>query len=375
MDDNQILADNLAGELGAPVLKTEGIAMQEAAAGGGKASETFSRDNTENKDVQRKSTPEKSAIAHREILDVFSGMGLSLDSRITEMLEETKEHQGGRRGSGFTQVSRVLATDFVNSPRSDRDIGLFDHSVRQNIQKEFDNEFRSLSKEQQEDYVEPSYASRLGRQKLEELPGQMQNEESRMIAQMMVDVIYPHVPDESAISLPPATGEMHIGTCTTAEAYYFDYINKGGKVLTYSRANMNIIVDGNGEPIMLEKIGLGESHSALTLAPTEMNGVRLPAGSLVGVQYPSEIGDVAKGDSEGKFIKLEDCSGFKFLRLSTLAVDPAIRERAFGSHIEFQRNSLMEGADTVRIEDFSDKAKQRLVRNSLNAASFDGIIW
>ena len=56
------------------------------------------------------------ADADHEVLRVFAEQGFALNATLHEMLNEHFSHRTERRGAGFTQATRHLAT-FVNRPR------------------------------------------------------------------------------------------------------------------------------------------------------------------------------------------------------------------------------------------------------------------
>ncbi len=65
-----------------------------------------------------------------------------------------------------------------------------------------------------------------------------------------------------------------------------------------------------------------------------MNCVRIPVGSLLAVKYDAEALERAPRNRTiaGQRIAIEDCSGFRMLRLTTLAVSGVNRARAFATH-------------------------------------------
>jgi hypothetical protein len=67
-----------------------------------------------------------------------------------------------------------------------------------------------------------------------------------------------------------------------------------------------------------------------------LNGVRLPPGSLFGVTYRGDVGVRPNRELAGQVVPLARCDGFRFLRLTTLAVSPANRRRAFTTHFDAQ---------------------------------------
>ena len=121
-----------------------------------------------------------------------------------------------------------------------------------------------------------------------------------------------------------------------------------------------MITDESGDPVILEKISLGESHSAITLKPTILNEVTLPAGSLLAVEYDY---DNYKGSrTQSANIPLSECTGFRFLRLTTLAVSPENRKETFKNHYDFQDQNGMPHFDTATIENFLTLARQKIAQ-------------
>ncbi len=168
----------------------------------------------------------------------------------------------------------------------------------------------------------------------------------QLIGRMTLDLITPVEETTSPVLLLAKT-ELQVGTCTTAEVYFLDAVTRARG---YQLAD--VIVDHNDKPIMLFK-NAGE-RSAITLTETVLNGVRLPPGSLVAI-------DLGDADPKGR-IPLDGLSGFKFLRLTTLAVPPEQREESVGNVYALQRSQNMRGFDTVTIDDLVHAAQRLLAR-------------
>jgi hypothetical protein len=98
----------------------------------------------------------------------------------------------------------------------------------------------------------------------------------------------------------------------------------------------NVLVSPLGEPLLIEKINLGDDHSCISVATLILNGVALPPGSLFGVRYEGPVALRKNRELPGEIISIRDCSGFRFLRLSTLSVTPKNRARAFTTHFQAQ---------------------------------------
>ncbi len=145
--------------------------------------------------------------------------------------------------------------------------------------------------------------------------------------------------------VPLSKSDLRVGTCTTAEVYFLDLV-------THDRgySASDVIVNDNGEPMMLFK-NAGD-RSAITLVETVLNGVRIPPGSLLAIEEGEKV--------RHGIIPISTIPGFKFLRLSTLAIPPKEREEAVGNVYTFQRWQGMKGYDTITILDLTDAARKRI---------------
>ena len=75
---------------------------------------------------------------------------------------------------------------------------------------------------------------------------------------------------------------------------------------------MNIFKDVNGDAVLLKKIGMGENHSAISLKEIIINGVRIPAGSLVALQYDLPVNTQETTSGKGKVLDGSILSGWIF---------------------------------------------------------------
>ena len=267
-----------------------------------------------------------------ELVREFKNNHFELNNTLEKMLNEHYSHQTERRGCGYTQATRHLA-EYINRPRAPdvvNDLRLFQdwQSTLKPVLGFFRKDFDTSRQVQ-----------------LRKIPRLMKQEESAVLAQMIVDVVLPipHTHHDSVI-LPSHTEKLAIGSCPLAEKYFLElahkHVKRGGL--------MNIITDDNNRPLLIEKMNLGDNHSCLSLVPLIMNGVRLPPGSLLGVDYDDQALQKSKRKLiPGYQIRLADCRGFRFLRLTTLAITPENRARAFSTHFEAQRaNGLFEPEST-----------------------------
>jgi hypothetical protein len=98
-----------------------------------------------------------------------------------------------------------------------------------------------------------------------------------------------------------------------------------------------------------------------------MNGIRIPIGSLFSVDYDIEqiANKVPNQEFKGYIIPYKEIQGFWFLRLTTLAISPENRQRAFTTHFEQQVNNGLFSPDTTLIKQLNDVAKSQLRALSL----------
>ncbi len=241
-----------------------------------------------------------------ELAAALLARGFRLNATLVEMLGEHYSHRTERRGCGFTQASRHLAV-LVNGAREGR---------RDAVHRLFP--------------TAGSAEERL-KQALSTLPGALEREESRLLAALIHDLVQPADAAGGHV-LSPFDGELKVGTCPLAEKYFLE-ISDG---FVRAKGRVNVLVTEQGAPLLLEKLNLGDNHSCISVAELCLNGVRLPPGCLFGVERSDGI-EVAKNRKlPGGVIPVSRCTGFRFLRLTTLAVSPQNRRRAFTTHFQAQ---------------------------------------
>ena len=296
------------------------------------------------------------AIQH-EVITAFEAAELTLANNLVDMLNEHYSHQTERRGCGYTQATRVLA-ERISQPRSDdsfEDLRLFaDHpskplytllsaadsygleinswrnlDLRADLQVRIDAENSIASGSFLHILQQEIQWQRQVRQMID----QVSLEESRLIVQLIIDVILPRQTMAGFTNLTVLTDKPKVGSCPMAEKFFLDIAHG----FTLRKGHVNIIVDADGQPLMLEKLNMGDDHSCISLVPLLMNGVCLPVGSLFAAQYDPEKASLRAGRQiNGQIVAADRCDGFYFLRLTTLAVSPAHRKRAFNAHFEQQ---------------------------------------
>ena len=171
---------------------------------------------------------------------------------------------------------------------------------------------------------------------------------------MLQDIFSPQ-PLSAAPVLPSMPAKPEIGSCSQAEEFFLEIshhrIRRGGRV--------NLVVDAAQRPLLVEKIGLGESHSALAIAPVSICGVILPPGALLALDYPDDLAPQARIAS-GAVLPVEAIAQARFLRLTTLAVSPAARRRAFSAQLEVQVQSNFLSPETTTLQDLQNVAQRLL---------------
>jgi len=272
-----------------------------------------------------------------ELCRVFADHGFVLNDTLHEMLGEHFSHRTERRGCGFTQSTRHLAV-LVNRPRDARQdvvAKLFPRWVKENAGES---------------------AVRALQSALRELPSQLQFEESKLLAAIIADLVQPSASDDAVGELPPYYDEIKVGTCPLAEKYFLEIADR----FVRRKGRVNILISQTGEPLLVEKLNLGDDHSCISLTELTLNGVRLPAGCLFGARYDGDPATRVNQDLPGHVIRVSDCLGFRFLRLTTLAVSPENRERAFSAHFQSQVDAGLFAPRDTTIEQLRSVAQEQV---------------
>ena len=303
-----------------------------------------------------------------ELVRVYREHGYSLSETMVEMLNEHFSHQTERRGCGYTQATRVIA-EFVNIARypdeykdlrifQDADAKALKQVVSQAAQYAVDiSSWRNLDQNpsvlayiqaHQDDYAQALSTQVEWQQKLRQMSGLMQFEESKVLAELIEDIILPKtVANTGYIQLNTLSDKPKVGSCPMAEKFFLKIAHD--QVLR--RGEINIFVDEQQRPVLMEKLNMGDNHSCISLQPVLINGVRLPAGSLFSVSYDSEqiLNKRQNKGYSGFVAPVADVPGFHFLRLTTLAISSQNRRRAFSSHFEQQVQNGLYSPETTQL--------------------------
>ena len=308
-----------------------------------------------------------SAAAH-ELVEAFAQAGLPLHPTLREMLGEHPSHRTERRGCGYTQATRFLST-FVNQPRDPvaaTDLGVFDDWPKSRTEalartlvaagwaqgwRRLDCADAATLATLPESTLLPSLVALPTR--FVAIAATLRLEESALLLPILRDLLVPA--EATAPALPPMREKPEIGSCSQAEEFFLEIahgrVRRGGKV--------NLFVDGDGRPLLVEKMALGESHSAMAVAPVSVCGVTLPPGALFALRYDDEA-PVLRAASCGAVRALDTIAEARFLRLTTLAVPPAVRRRAFSAQFEAQIRGNMLSPQTTTIAHLHAFATERL---------------
>lgn len=318
-----------------------------------------------------------------EVVRLFKENVFPLSNKLTEMLNEHYSHQTERRGCGYTQATRVLA-EYINFPRDSveaTDLKIFQdydfkklkkiidqkkiygfeiedwHNLDQN--RSIENFLAESHQQKNDDFrvlVEQEVATQASLRKLSQ---QAELEESRVICCMLEDVILPKTANETGyVEIETLAGKPKVGSCPMAENFFLKIAHRS----MLRQGSINIFVDEQNRPLLIEKMNMGDDHSCINLQPLIMNGIRIPVGSLFSVEYDIEQIDnkVPNQEFKGYIIPYKEIQGFWFLRLTTLAISPENRKRAFTTHFEQQVNNGLFSPGTTLIKQLNDVALSQL---------------
>ena len=273
-----------------------------------------------------------------ELVQAFATKGLALNDTLVEMLNEHYTHRTERRGCGYTQSTRHLAVLVNRPPEQPRDT----------IARLFPTWFKRGGLSAGVSALHESVCA---------VRDGVEREESRLLASLIADLVMPMQPVPGVEELPAFFGEIKVGTCPLAEKYFLEVADG----LVRRKGRVNVLVSAQGAPLLLEKVGLGDNHSCISVAELLLNGVRLPPGSLFSVEAPAE--GIALRDNRalpGSVIPIANCTGFRFLRFATVAVSPANRKRAFTEHFESQLAAGLYAPGTTTVAQLRGVAEAQL---------------
>lgn len=303
-----------------------------------------------------------------ELVRCYREQGYSLSETLVEMLNEHYSHQTERRGCGYTQATRVIA-ESVNVPRypdeykdlrifQDVDSKPFKQLISQAASQGLIlDSWRNLDQnphvlaylaQHQNDYAQALSEQVEWQKKLRNMSALLEFEESKVLANLIEDIILPKTAQDTGyIELETLMDKPKVGSCPMAEKFFLKIAHN--QVLR--RGEINIFVDHQQQPVLMEKLNMGDNHSCISLQPVLMNGVRLPQGSLFSVRYDADAIDNKRSNKgyNGFVAPVNEMPGFHFLRLTTLAISSQNRRRAFSSHFEQQVQNGLYSPETTQL--------------------------
>ncbi len=305
-----------------------------------------------------------------DIVEAFDKVGLGLCRNVVEMLDEHFSHHTERRGCGYTQATRYIAPaiNALRDPIQAADLALFaswpvaetEAFAARLVDSGWADGWRRLdSADEASTRIVGSanlqHQLRTLRPRLESIRASLASEESRLFAGLVCDILGGGGSGGEAPALPSMREKPSVGSCCQAEEFFLEIaqtrVRRGGQV--------NTVVDDDERPLMLEKVGIGESHSALVVNPIHINGVWIPPGALCALRYVDPM-PVPRVTKNGFRLSTRSIAEVRFLRLTTLAVAPESRPRAFGVQLDAQVRANMLSPLTCTIQQLRDVAGKQL---------------
>ena len=305
-----------------------------------------------------------------EICERLREQGLPLQPKLVEMLDEHASHRTDRRGCGYTQATRFLST-YVNRPVSAEDPGdldvFADWPLRETgylaailVAAGWQAGWRRLDAapaellERLPQHADVRDALRGLGGRLRAAASGLERVESRLFVALLRQVVERNA--ANADSVAPMACKPEIGSCSQAEEFFLELahgrVRRGGSV--------NVVVGSTGIPLMIEKMNLGESHSAIVLEPLALAGVELPPGSLCALAHATAASGTPTAN--GICMPIGAIEAARFLRLTTLAVAPSDRRRAFSAQFEAQIRARMLSPASTTLDDLRMFARHEAAR-------------
>jgi hypothetical protein len=301
-------------------------------------------------------------MAH-ELTRAFDAAGFALCETLVEMLDEHFAHQSERRGCGFAQSTRYLSR-LINRPRDPlgaSDLQVFadwpmadtEALARTRVDAGLATGWRSLLDPATRDAVPQTgaHAARLHAlgDTLAALRDSLDYEESRVFLRLLAQML--SGAGDPAPDLPGMPVKPEVGSCSEAESYFLEIAH--GRIRRHG--SVNVIVDAQGRPLLLEKVGLGENHSAISVGPFRLFGVCIPPGSLCAIRRDPDAVPLRQL-RRGLLLPASALQETRFLRLTTLAISPESRARAFSCQLQTQVRAAMFSPLTATIGQLQELA-------------------
>lgn len=305
-----------------------------------------------------------------ELVEALDATGLPPCRKLREMLDEQPQHRTERRGCGLTQATRFLA-ERINRPRDPldaSDLSMFEGWPLREIaaiaargsELGWAGGWRDLADAPRaviDAIAAPPAAAHLLSLpwRLAEARTRIRYPESHLLLAMIGDILACREPAHPG--LPAMAKKPDIGSCSQAEEFFLEIahgkIRRGGRV--------NLWVDESRQPVLVEKIGLGESHSAMFVREAAICGVTIPPGGLAALRHREDALPLER-HADGDVLPLPALAQVRFLRLTTLALAPEHRERAFGEQFRRQVSGNLLSPRSTTLDDLLRFAAARIGR-------------
>lgn len=301
-------------------------------------------------------------MAH-ELTRAFDAAGFALCETLVEMLDEHFVHQSERRGCGYAQSTRYLSR-LINRPRdplSARDLQVFaDWPMAETealactlLNAGQATGWRGLLDPATRSAATPTGAHAARLYALADTLAAMHEnlvfEESRVFLRLLTQML--SGAGDPAPDLPGMPHKPEVGSCSEAESYFLEIAHERIR----RRGSVNVIVDTLSRPLLLEKVGLGENQSAISVGPFRLFGVCIPPGSLCAIRRNPDAVPLRQL-RRGTVLASAALEETRFLRLTTLAISPASRERAFSCQLQAQVRAAMFSPLTATIDQLQELA-------------------
>lgn len=217
--------------------------------------------------------------------------------------------------------------------------------------------------------ITKAYLEKVDLNKLISLMEAETDQAKKNILLLIIQIIKPDaIPKtDNEVEVRRAQSAPIVGQCIMAEKHMLAYVS--GKHTKPEGGHVNLILDDDDSPLMLEKINLGDTHSCISLKPLRIDGVLIPAGAILSAEpgtlepIRSKMRWFSKKEGGINYVtKVNNYKGFKFVRMSILSVPEEIRASAGGSYYLHQQDKTKGyiNYDWLTPEIISEYAQYRL---------------
>ena len=146
--------------------------------------------------------------------------------------------------------------------------------------------------------------------------------------------------------------EHKVGSCSMAEKYFLELAHG----LMPRRGGVRIFCEGD-IPVVIEKVGMGDPGSAISIAPICVESVTVPPGALLAVEHALPSDDLEQLGKKVAVYALGDIQA-RVLRLTTLVAEPEERALVFGPQLQHQFHNNFVSPMETRLSHLIDQVKK-----------------